>query len=84
VTWLSLSPALAVVASLVVLTIGLQRVGAELAALRRALRRSQAAAVAIDDVERSAQQMADRATELHERASLRVRSGWTRQRSIDR
>lgn len=83
-TWLSLTPALAVVASLVVLTVGLQRVGAELTAMRRVLRRSQAAAVAIDDVERSAERIADRATELHERASLRVGDRWARHRSIDR
>lgn len=87
VTWLSLIPAIAVFASILALAVGLQRVRTELVAVRKSLRRTQAAAVAIDDVGRSAERLVARADDL--RGSARVRVGlapnwWTRQRSIGR
>ncbi len=86
-TWLSLTPALAIVASLLVLTAGLRRVEIETVALRSSLRRSQAAAVALDDFGRTAERVAERADDLrsraHHRVGLRPR-WWTLHRAIGR
>lgn len=86
-TWLSLIPALAIVAALFVLTVGLRRVEVEVVALRSSLRRTQATAVALDDFGRAAERVAARADDL--RASTPQRVGlaprwWTRQRAIGR
>lgn len=86
-TWLSLIPALAIVASLIVLAIGLRRVEVEVVALRSSLRRTQATAVALDDFGRAAERVIERADDL--RSSVPQRVGlvprwWTRQSSIGR
>lgn len=86
-TWLSLIPALAIVASLIVLTAGLRRVELEVVALRSSLRRTQATAVALDEFGRSAERVIERADDLRSSAPQRVGLAprwWTRQRAIGR
>lgn len=85
--WISLVPAIAIVAALVVLSLGLRRVEHEVVTLRNSLRRTQATAVAVDEFGRAAERVADRADELRRDASGRVGlppRGWTRPRSIGR
>lgn len=86
-TWLSLIPALAIVAALFVLTLGLRTVEAEVVALRSSLRRTRATAVAVDEFGRSAGRVADRAEALRRSVPQRVGLGprwWARQRAIGR
>ena len=85
--WLSLIPAIAIVAALIVLSVGLRRVEGEVVALRASLRRTQATAVALDEFGRSAERLVERADDVRrtapQRVGLRPR-GWTRPRSIGR
>lgn len=85
--WLVLAPASMIVVALVVLTVGLHAVEAELAALRRSLRRTQATAVASDDLSRSAARVMERADDLAASTRQRVGVGtrwWAQPREIGR
>ena len=79
-----LLPAVAVVCTLVALTLSLQRIELELGLLRVALRRSRAAAVATDELGRLAATVASQAAEIDADARLRLDRRRSRRRPTAR
>ncbi len=71
-TWTLLAPAMAVVLALMVLTLGLRRLEGEIVALRHALRRSGATAVAADELGRATGRLREHAVELESDARRRL------------
>ena len=83
-TWSLLLPAAATVITLTVLTMSLQRVRHELTELRLSLRRSRAAAVATDELERRTIIVAARAADIDAGARRRLHHRRSRRRTAHR
>lgn len=83
-SWSLLLPACAITAALVTLAVGLRRIETELVALRAALRRSAATAVAADELHRAATNVAERAIAVDVDARRRIHRPWSRRPAGDR
>ena len=79
-----LAPATAIVFALCVLALSMRSLEAEVVALRASLRRSRAAAVATDELERHTRVFAERATEIDHNARSRADLRRSRRRSARR
>ncbi len=84
VTLSLLLPAVAVVITLVALTLSFQRIEHELALLRVALRRSRAAAVATDELGRLSATVSARAVEIDADARVRLHRRRSRRHAAGR
>ncbi len=84
VSWTLLTPAAAVVVTLVALAWSMRRVETETAALRAALRRSRAAGVAIDELQRDTAATVAEANRVQQAARARAHLRRTRRRSEPR
>jgi len=84
VSWTLLAPATAIVLTLFVLAWSMHRVEIELAALRSSLRRSRAAGVAIDELQRQTISTMHEAERIDRQARARADLRRSRRRSIDR
>jgi hypothetical protein len=84
VTWTVLAPATAIISALGMLTWSMNRLEAEVAALRSSLRRSRAAAVATDELARHTGAVTRRVTEIEHDARARADLRRSRRRSAGR
>ena len=84
VSWTLLAPAAAIVVTLVALAWSMHRVELELAALRASLRRSRAAGVAIDELERETLATVTEAQRIEHAARTRADLRRSRRRSSRR
>jgi len=84
VTWTVLAPAAAIISALGLLAWSMQRLEAEVAALRASLRRSRAAAVATDELARHTVAVTRRAGEIEHDVRARADLRRSRRRSARR
>lgn len=80
-SWTLLAPAVAIVATLCALAWSMYRVEVEITALRSSLRRSRAAAVAVDEFERDTAATLAEARRIDEAARTRAAQRRSRRRS---